>query len=126
MRLASLGSFSSAPWNRPFGTLRGLLLDPLYETPGQGGGGGGTPDPFAAIKSLDDLPARLKDLISGVVATRVNEARESATRAATATTPEERAELQRLRDDQKERERKELERKGEYDRIIESVRKDST
>jgi hypothetical protein len=107
------------------GLLTALLLDPLFQTADGGTGGGGNADPFAAIKSLDDLPARLKELVNGVVSSRVNEARESATRQAQNTTPEEKAELQRLRDAEKERERKALEAKGEYDRIIDSVKKDA-
>src|SRR5436190_5186299 len=83
-------------------------------------GGGGTPP---VIKSLADLPPELKEEMNRTISARINEEKAKWQRPG-GKTPDQIAaedlELQRLRDQEKERERKELEKKGEYDRIIES------
>lgn len=90
----------------------------LFDVAGDGTGGG-TPaaDPFKDIKSLDQLPAHLKELINGVVSQRVTEARNG---GGSATSQADKEELERLRKFEQERVQKDNEAKGNYDLALKS------
>jgi hypothetical protein len=121
----NLHSFRSSP------LLRSLQLTPLFDPDPNPGAGNTTntsnTDPFASITSVEQLPDRIKGLINNVVTTRLNEDRERRGRdgGGDGMSKAERDELQRLRDEAKARELKDLEAKGNYEAAIQSIKKDS-
>jgi hypothetical protein len=115
----------------PFFAARFLGLSPVYlETPSDGGGGGsaagsGTGDPGGGRKAalaeiLRERP-ELQDDIDQIIEARLARDRRSR-QSDEGVTAKEREELARLRQAETERERREAEAKGNYEKALQSVK----